>query len=48
MTEFHFVVLGTVKSESKEAALAILKTIINKNEDIKDISELKIFGKTLC
>ena len=48
MIEFHFVVLGTVKSESKEAALEILKIIMNKSEDIKDISELKIFGKTLC
>jgi len=48
MTEFHFVVLGTVKSESKEAALELLKTFINKSEEIKDISELKIFGKTLC
>ena len=48
MTDFHFVIIGTVKSESKEVALEILKTIMNKNEEIKDISELKIFGKTLC
>jgi hypothetical protein len=48
MTEFHFVVIGTVKGESKEAVLEILKTIMNKNEEIKGISELTIFGKTLC
>jgi hypothetical protein len=47
MTDFHFVVIGTVKGESKEVALEIIKTVINKNEKIKDISELKIFGKTL-
>jgi hypothetical protein len=48
MTDFHFVIVGTVKGESKEVSLEILKTIINKNsENIKDISELKIFGKTL-
>ena len=38
--DFHFVIVGTVKGESKEVALEILKTIINKNEKIKDISEL--------
>jgi hypothetical protein len=47
MTNFHFVIIGTVKGESKEVVLEILKTVMNKNEDIKDISELKIFGKTL-
>ena len=47
MTDFHFVIIGTVKSESKEVALEILKTIMNKNEEIKDISELNIFGKIL-
>ena len=47
MTDFHFVIIGTVKGESKEGALEILKTSLNKNEEIKDISELKIFGKTL-
>jgi zona occludens toxin (predicted ATPase) len=47
MTDFHFVLIGTVKGESKEVALEILKTITNKSEEIKDISELKIFGKTL-
>jgi hypothetical protein len=47
MTDFHFVIIGTVKGESKEVALEILKTITNKSEEIKDISELKIFGKTL-
>jgi len=45
--DFHFVIVGTVKGESKEGALEILKTIIKKNEEIKDISELHIFGKTL-
>lgn len=47
MTDFHFVLIGTVKGESKEVALGILKTIVNKSEKIKDISQLKIFGKTL-
>jgi hypothetical protein len=46
MTDFHFVIVGTVKGESKEGALEILKTIIKKNEEIKDISELHILGKT--
>jgi hypothetical protein len=44
--DFHFVIVGTVKGESKEVALEILKTIIKKNrEEIKEISELHIFGK---
>jgi hypothetical protein len=47
MTDFHFVIIGTVKGESKEFALELLKTIIKKNEEIQDISELHIFGKTL-
>jgi hypothetical protein len=47
MTDFHFVIVGTVKGESKEISLEILKTMINKTEDIKEISELNIFGKTL-
>jgi hypothetical protein len=47
MTDFPFVVIETVKGESKEVALEILKTIMNKSQEIKDISELKIFGKTL-
>ena len=46
MTDFHFVIVGTVKGKSKEGALEILKTIIKKNEEIKDISELHILGKT--
>ncbi len=46
MTGFHFVIIGTVKGESKEVALENLKTIIKKNEEIKDISELHILGKT--
>jgi hypothetical protein len=45
--DFHFVIVGTVKGESKEVALEILKTIMNKNEEIKEISELHVFGKTL-
>ena len=40
MRDFHFVLFGTVKDESKEAALEILKTIMNKSDEIKDISEL--------
>ena len=47
MTDFHFVIIGTVKGESKEGALEKLKTIMNKSEEIKEISELQIFGKTL-
>ncbi len=47
MTDFHFVIIGTVKGESKEGALENLKTVMNRSEEIKDISELKIFGKTL-
>jgi hypothetical protein len=47
MTDFHFVIIGTVKGESKEVALELLKTVINKSEEIKDISEFHIFGKTL-
>ena len=47
MTDFHFVITGTVKGESKELALEILKTVMKKSEEIKDISELHIFGKTL-
>jgi hypothetical protein len=47
MIDFPFVLIETVKGESKEVALEILKTIMNKSQEIKDISELKIFGKTL-
>ena len=45
--DFHFVIVGTVKSESKEIALEILKTMIKNTEEIKEISDLNIFGKTL-
>ena len=45
--DFHFVIVGTVKGESKEVALKILKTMTNNNEEIKEISELHVFGKTL-
>jgi hypothetical protein len=31
MTDFHFVIIGTLKGESKEVALELLKTIIKKN-----------------
>ena len=47
MTNFHFVIVGTVKGESKEVALEILRQTMKKSEEIKDISELHIFGKTL-
>jgi hypothetical protein len=47
LTDYHFVIIGTVKCETREFALEMLKKIIDKNEEIKDISELKIFGKTL-
>ena len=43
MTDFHFVLIGTVKGESKEAALEILKIIMNKIDEIKDISELNFW-----
>ena len=45
--DFHFVVVGTIKGESKEVALEILKTMMKNREEIKEISELHIFGKTL-
>jgi hypothetical protein len=45
--DFHFVIVGTVKSESKEVSLEILKTMIKNTEEIKEINELNIFGKTL-
>lgn len=47
MTDFHFVIVGTVKGKSKEVSLEILKTMIKNTEEIKEISELNIFGKTL-
>ena len=45
--DFHFVIVGTVKGESKEVSLDILKTMIKNTEEIKEISDLNIFGKTL-
>ena len=45
--DFHFVIVGTVKCESKEFALEILNTMMKNREEIKEISELHIFGKTL-
>jgi hypothetical protein len=47
MTDFHFVITGTVKGESKEISLEILKTMIKNTEEVKELSELNIFGKTL-
>ena len=45
--DFHFVIIGTLKGESKEVALEILKTMIKNTEEIKEINDLNIFGKTL-
>ena len=45
--DFHFVIVGTVKGESKEVALEVLKTMIKNTEEIKGINDLNIFGKTL-
>jgi hypothetical protein len=47
MTDFHFVLIGTVKGESEEVALEILKSMIKNTVEIKEISDLNIFGKTL-
>jgi hypothetical protein len=33
--DFHFVIVGTVKGESKEVALEIFKTMIKSSQDIK-------------
>ena len=33
---FHFVIIGTLKGESKEDALVILKTMIKNTEKIRD------------
>lgn len=44
---FHFVIVGTVKGESEDAALEILKSIMKKSEEIEEISEFHIFGKPL-
>jgi hypothetical protein len=45
--DFHFVIVGTVKGESKEVALEILKTMTKNKEEIKEISEFHVFGRTL-
>ena len=34
--DFHFVIIGTLKGESKEDALEILKTMIKNTEKIRD------------
>jgi hypothetical protein len=44
---FHFVIVGTITAESKEISLEILKMMIKNTEEIKEISDLNIFGKTL-
>jgi hypothetical protein len=33
---FHFVIIGTLKGESKEDALEILKIMIKNTEEIRD------------
>ena len=43
--DFHFVIIGTLKGESKEVALEILKTMTKNNEEIKEISDLTFLGK---
>jgi hypothetical protein len=45
--DFHFVIIGTIKGQSTEIALEILKVMIKNTEEIKEISDLSIFGKTL-
>ena len=45
--DFHCVIVGTIKGESKEISLEILKTMIKNTEEIKEVSDLNIFGKTL-
>jgi chemotaxis response regulator CheB len=42
-----FVIVGTIKGEFKEISLEILKLMIKNTEEIKEISDLNIFGKTL-
>ncbi|HEU4482364.1 MAG TPA: hypothetical protein VFR65_04865 [Nitrososphaeraceae archaeon] len=34
--DFHFVIVGTIKGESKEISLEILKTMIKNTEKIRD------------
>ena len=38
-----FVIVGTIKGESKEISLEILKMMIKNTEEIKEISDLNIF-----
>ena len=46
--DLHFVVVvGDLKGDSKEVVLEILKTIIKKSKNIKNISDFNIFGKSL-
>ena len=45
--DFHFVIVETVKAESKEISLEILKKMIKNTEEIKEVSDLNIFGKNL-
>ena len=41
---YHFVIVGTLESESTESAFEFLKTLIIKAK-IKDVIELNIFGE---
>ena len=41
---YHFVIVGTLEDESKEVAFEFLKALIKK-EEIKEVSELHIFGE---
>jgi hypothetical protein len=45
--DFHFVIIGTLKGESKEVALEILKTMIKNTEEIKEISDLYFWENSL-
>ena len=41
---YHFVIVGTLEDESKEVAFEFLKALMKK-EEIKELSELHIFGE---
>jgi hypothetical protein len=46
--DLHFVVvIGDLKGDSKEIVLEILNTITQKSKNIKNISDLNIFGNLL-
>ena len=42
--DYHFVIVGTLENESKEVAFEFLKALMKK-EEIKEVSELHIFGE---